>query len=132
VDLKLTETTDADNPDAGDLYLTRGQLSLSGTGRDAVVQTIRQRLNTGRGEWFLDLRVGLPYFTDILVKAPDLVRVKALFRQAILDTPGVESIETLDLSLDRAARALTVTFEATLSDGSALTSADYPPFILEV
>lgn len=132
MDLKLTETTDADNPDVGDLYLTRGQLSLSGTGRDAVVQTVRQRVFTNRGEWFLDLRVGLPYFTDILVKNPDMARVKSLFRQAILDTPGVESIETLELSLDRAARALTVTFEATLSDGSALTSADYAPFIVEI
>jgi hypothetical protein len=132
MDLYLTETADADNPDVGDLRFTLGQITLSGTGRDAAVQGIRQRLNTFRGEWFLDLRVGMPYYTDILTKNPDWGRVRSLFRAAILDDPQVADVVQLDLSLDGATRELTVTFRATLADGTILVSADYAPFILEV
>lgn len=131
MDLSLVETIDADNPDVHDLRLTDGQLALV-DGVGAIVQNIRIRLQFFLGEWFLDLREGLPYFQEILVKGPNLGRVRALFRAAILETPGVSLVDLLDLDLDAPTRVLTVTFRATLDDGTIIDSAEYAPFILEV
>lgn len=131
MDLLLVDTIDADNPDVHDLRLTDGQVSLV-DGADAVVQHIKIRLQFFAGEWFLDLREGLPYFQEILVKGPNLGRIRALFRATILETPGVLLVDRLDLDLDSSTRNLDVTFRATLEDGTAIDSADYGPFILEV
>lgn len=96
---------------------TTGDLDISGkdfrltveeTG-EALAQRLSIRLDFARGEWALDLRQGVPYFEEILVKNPDLIGVRAIFREVILETPGVESIDQLDLDLDTAQRILRVT-----------------------
>jgi hypothetical protein len=105
VDLKL------DN--FGDLDLTSGGLELV-EGTDAITQHIKIRLRFVLGEWFLDTRIGLPYYQTILVKNPRLVIVQALFARTIRETPGVESLERIRLAIDGATRILTVTFTAIL------------------
>lgn len=132
MDLLLTSTIDADNPDEWDLNLTDGQFTLTDPGVVAIVQHIKTRLQFFQGEWFLDLREGLPWFQEILVKGPNIPRVRALLRAAILETPGVSLVDQLDLALDTSTRTLTVTWRATLDDGTAISSDEYGPFILEV
>jgi hypothetical protein len=132
MDLHLTSTIDADNPVEWDLHLTDGQITLSPDQVTGIVQHIRQRLEFFRGEWFLDLREGLPYYQEILVKNPAMPRVRALFRATILETPGVVQVDRLDLSLERATRLLTVTWRASLVDGTVIDAAQYGPFILDL
>jgi hypothetical protein len=122
-----------------DLALTwNGQavdLDLSGhrgniiSGDDAVDQNLRIRLKFFLSEWFLDQRLGIPFFREVLVKNPNLQVVRAIFRTAILDTPGVASVDSLELSLDNVTRTLTINFQATLDSGGVLI---YNPFIIEV
>ena len=113
--------------DDGDLDIEDGDMELV-TGNDAVRQHLLIRLRTFLGEWFLDTRVGIPYFDEILRKNPDSALVRSIFRQAILTTPGIDDVPALTVSID-SNRLLTLEFEALLSDGVVLA---FPAFVIEV
>jgi len=140
MDLKLVTTVDAENPVVGDLELRNGQLVWLGEDPDDVdearaetAQRLRVRLHFAKGEWFLDQRLGLPIWEEMLVKAPDLSRVRRAFREAIAGTPGIESVESVEVSLDSTTRELSVDFTATTADGQTITAADLDaPYIVEV
>lgn len=89
-------------------------------GDDALLQHLLIRLRLFKGEWFLDERVGVPYYDSILIKNPDLVAIRSIFRQAILTTPGIASLDALTTSYDSTTRTLTVTFTAVKDDGGTL------------
>lgn len=84
------------------------------TGSDAIAQHLKIRLRLFKGEWFLDTRVGIPYYQSILLKNPNLAVVRNIFRRAIVTTPGVESLDRIDLDLDAATRVLSLAFSAKL------------------
>jgi hypothetical protein len=106
----------------GDLELEGGDLQLA-SGIEAVRQDATARLRFIRGEWFLDATVGLPYFTDVFVKAPDLARLRVLFGAELRATPGVGEVTDLALDFDRAARQLTWRFRATSDLGEVVGSS---------
>jgi hypothetical protein len=89
-------------------------------GDDAIIQHILIRLRFFKGEWFLDPTIGIPYYETILLKNPDLIAIRSVFRQAILTTPGIASLDSLLTELDNAERRLTVTFAAIKTDGGTL------------
>jgi hypothetical protein len=111
MDLKLDTT--------GDLDISDDALHLV-DGADAIAQHVQIRLRLFKGEWFLDAEVGLPYYDTVLVKAPDLLAIRSVIRQAILETPGVASLDGFEMEFDRAARSLAVSFTATTDDGQQL------------
>lgn len=82
-------------------------------GRVQVAQDMHTRFGTWAGEWFLDLRAGVRWREDVLVKAPNIAIIEAMFRSLILSTPGVTGIEAFTLGFDRATRTLSVSFTAT-------------------
>lgn len=110
------------NPTTGDLAIPLQLLR----GAEAVLQRIAIRFRFVRGEWFLDQRLGVPYFQDILVKNPDRRLIQEIFRTVLRTTPGVKRVESFTAALERATRILTVTFVAVLDDGSVITAADVP------
>ena len=81
-------------------------------GRVQVAQDLHTRFGTWAGEWFLDERAGVRYREDVLVRAPDIAIVEAMFRRLILSTPGVTGIQEFRLAYDRAGRRLDLTFVA--------------------
>ncbi len=91
----------------GDLLITDGDLSLL-TGTDAITQHLRVRLRFFLGEWFIDQRIGIPFYESVLVKQPNLDVIRSIFREAIAETPGVLQIPRLDLSFDSVNRKLTI------------------------
>lgn len=103
----------------GDLDLSTGDLLLT-DGAEEVAQNIRIRLRFFQGEWFLDIRVGIPYFKHILVKSPNLDVVRFLFRKAIEDIPKVKTVERLDLTLDGNTRTLSAEIEVKTDLGETL------------
>lgn len=111
-DIKL----DAD----GDLFLDDSGSIVLITGDEAIVQQLSIRFKFALGEWFLDIRIGVPFFQEILVKNPNLTRVRGVYRQLILATPGIESIEEFSLTLDTATRTLSLSFLARKTDGEIL------------
>lgn len=130
MDLKLTAVTDAANPTEGDLHLD-GEAAVLVDGREAIAQHLRIRLRFFLGEWFLDERQGIPFYRDILVKNPSRRLVESILKRVIVDTPGVDSLDKFELSIDAATRSATVSFTVVTTDGETLRSDDYEPLILE-
>lgn len=95
----------------GDLDVSTGNLQVL-KGSDAIVQSIRTRLQFFKGEWFLDLNAGVPYFQEVLKKISNPNVLTAIFRQALLETPGVSELLSLALNFDHATRKLSVDFSA--------------------
>ena len=85
------------------------------TGGDAVVQHQLIRLRFFKGEWFYDQRVGIPYYTKILVKNPSLVAVNGIFRTAIQTTPGTDALNRIDFNYDAGARRLQVNYSCNVA-----------------
>lgn len=98
-------------------------------GPDAVIQRVKVRFRFFLGEWFLDQRLGVPYYRDVLIKNPDTLLISSIFREVLLTTPGVKSVEYFKADLDRQTRKLSVDFLAHLSDGSTIV-AQAQPFII--
>lgn len=100
----------------GDIDLSTNALQLT-TGIDAIVQHLKQRLRTFYGEWFRDRRIGVPYFEQILIKNPNPNVIDSIFKRAILDTPGIISLVTIDIDFEPTTRTMTLNFEAKSTAG---------------
>ena len=103
---------DADN----NLVHVAGRLQRVADG-DAIVQSLRVRLQFMQGEWFLDESEGLSYFQEILVKNPNVAQIRRLIADRIVETPGVTTLDSLALDFDRTARTLAVTFKVSTDVG---------------
>lgn len=86
-------------------------------GLPAVVQECRLALQTIRGEWFLDLDEGVPYFerdgvsaAEALIGRYDEDKVLKAFRDALMSVAEVAEIVTLKAVLDKVTRGVRVTW----------------------
>lgn len=104
---------------SGDLDLTTGDLQLA-TGSTEIAQHIKIRLRYFLGEWFLDQRLGVPYFDQILLKNPNTNVVTDLLRRATLSTPGVLDVSSLSFVFDSATRTLAVDLRAIITGNEVL------------
>jgi hypothetical protein len=74
-----------------DLVISRYDLQLQ-NGIDLMRQRYKQSLLFFMGEWYLDVTDGVPYYEEILKKAPDQITVESVLKQAILETPGTTEL----------------------------------------
>lgn len=110
-DIKLT--------DDGDIDLTTRDFQFV-EGIDCVVQALAIRFQFFLGEWFLDTRLGVPYFQRIFVKGTPTSVVEGILREVVRTTPGVLDLRSFSTSLDKAARSLSVRFSAIMTSGEIL------------
>jgi len=122
-DIKLDYTGQS-----GDIALEQNQIVLA-FGEDAIEQQLRTRLRFFFEEWFLDQRAGIPYYREILIKNPNLQLVRSIYKEAIESTPGIDSADSIQLSIDGATRTLSLYFTATMDTGQTL---EFSPFIIEL
>lgn len=94
--------------EAGDLRLTNGDIVII-EGPEALAQRIQTRLRLFRGEWVHDQSRGIPWLQDLLDRGVSERTLMQILRRAILATPGVASIVSLDVRIDRTTRAATIT-----------------------
>ena len=94
----------------GDEYADATGLAMTGD-LDGIRQQVMLRLGFFRGEWFLDEETGLPWYEEILVKNPNMIRIRDIFRTAILSVPGIRAVTYLDVQFT-GARTVTVDFRA--------------------
>jgi hypothetical protein len=104
------------NPATRDLDIVAGNVRLL-TGREAIQQHLQIRLGLARGEWYQDIRVGVPLYERVLVSGDDIPTVLGVYRKVIATTPGVRSITRLDHTFDAGTRELRI-------DGEAITVDD--------
>jgi len=110
MDIKLSGGDVYINPETYDIELVDGL--------DAIAQDCEIRLQFFLGEWYLDTRLGVPYFQKILGQKPRIQAVKGIFRDAILTTPGILNIFELTIDYINTTRTLTVSFRAETVEGS--------------
>ena len=99
----------------GDEYADATGLAMTGD-LDGISQQVELRLGFFKGEWFLDEEAGLPWYQDILVKNPNLIRIRHIFPTAILSVNGISDVTYLDVRFT-GARTVTVEFRATTDLG---------------
>lgn len=95
--------------DTHDLDISNFDLSIV-EGADSVAQNVKIRLLFFRGEWFLDTTAGLPFYTDILVKNPNLANIDSIIKAEISETPEVNEITIYSSNFIRSQRKLNVEF----------------------
>lgn len=119
MDLKLDTNWDLElTADGSDLLLVDGV--------DAIAQDLTTRLRTFLGEWFLDKRVGMPYFQQILGQKPRLNLLNSIFANAILQTPGIIGpINDLVIEFDGVTRNLSVSFRCDTVEGELTYNEEF-------
>lgn len=113
-DLKLTTLDDID--------FSQDDLQVI-DGIEAIAQHIRIRLRFFLAEWFLDQRIGVPYYRQILIKVANENIVRETLSRVIIDTPGVASLEEFAFTFgitERQARKLLLDFLAKTDTGETL------------
>jgi hypothetical protein len=113
-----------------DLDKTFG-IRLTSSLPEYVRQKLTQRLRFFLGEWFIDRRLGVPYWTRVFISNPDLSLLTSLYRQVILKTRGVGGVENLVLTFDRRTRTLTTSFVAVCVDTLDKVVFSDEPFVLQ-
>ena len=108
----------------GDLDMSTNDLALI-AGIDACAQEIKTRLGDFKGEWFLDLDSGFPYFQEVLGKKYNQGIMEQIYRAQISPVDGVDSIEELLCSWNGNTRTMTVSWrvlygEEIITDSKAI------------
>ena len=106
---------DIENGGTGDLVVVDGLLVRVETA-DAVRQNLRQRLITFFGEWFLDKTLGVPYFEHVFKKQINASVLDAIFKNVIINTPGVTELLEFDIDVETSTRLMTLIFKVKASD----------------
>lgn len=86
------------NPNTNDLGYKNGRLLYAVSGNE-IAQRVITRIRRLKGEWFTNVSVGMPYIQEILGKK-DINFFSLRLRREILQTEGVESIRSFNLSFD--------------------------------
>jgi hypothetical protein len=119
VELGVALTTNLENLIVGDMLLENADFVLLDNTREETRQRIVVRLNFFRGEWFLNLLEGTPWFDVLGAKgAEDDLRV--LVSQVVSSTEGVAAVESITVT-EGARRTYAVDFTVRVIDGSVLT-----------
>ena len=85
-----------------------------------IVQKLKIRLQWFNEEWYLDTRLGIDWFGDVLIANPRIVFIDGKIKDVIKGTPGVLSLLSYTSTFDRAARTFSVTFEVKADTGAVI------------
>lgn len=91
IDLKLNDTHDLAIED-GDLVLLQDEYE--------VIQSAKIRLLFIKGEWWLDLLMGVPWFDEMFRIVYSLRQKQDVLKNTILETEGVRRITKFDFGVD--------------------------------
>lgn len=93
--------------DGHDLLIRDGELKLA-EGLDHVSQNLKIRLQFYLGEWFLDITEGVPFYSDILVKNPNISSIDSILKARILSTLEVTNLLEYKSEFNNVTREYTV------------------------
>lgn len=104
----------------GDIDITDDSMSLTFDDVEAVKQRLSIRLKAFRGEYFLDLGFGVPYFQQVFIKGISQGVIDAVFKNQINDTPGVAQVTSYSSTLIASSRDYSASFKALLDSGETI------------
>jgi len=111
--------------DSGDLSIVGGKVQFT-SGKEEIAQIVKTNLKTFVGEWFLDARIGVPWFSRILRKNPNPGDIESVLASVIANSDGITSIEEFSLAYDKAERKLLVSGRFLSTDGIISFSESLP------
>lgn len=115
-----------------DLQLTaQGRLQLETDSVIAAAVKVKHRFQLFKGEWWLDTRIGVPYFDVVFgQKNPNLEIIKRMIRRIILSCPPITDVKRLDLYFIKSDRLLAFEFEAVAEDGRTVSGGPGLPYLV--
>lgn len=118
----------------GDLILTTQNggktLTVVTDKSAAAAQKLTNRFRFFKGEWFLDVTQGFPYWDFFTGKNPDPRVLKQLLTKVVLSVPPVVSIKKLDLTI-LPNRQATVDFAAVTDEGKVIVGGPGNSFVVQ-
>ena len=102
-----------------DIFASDGAIKRVYEGAE-VVQSVRTRLLHYLGEWYLDTLSGVDYFGSVFKRPADLSTIESTLKTTIIETPGLESLNSFEMDFDRTTRILGVTWTGTDEYGNAV------------
>jgi hypothetical protein len=115
----IVQVLDSTSPDYCDIAVAAGSLTVV-DGMVEVQQLLTQRLRTFVGECLLDTTLGVPYIQQVFQKGVPQDILEGIFRQVILETPGVLGIVDFTMTLN--VRTLNINFTAQTDNGNVSIS----------
>lgn len=97
--------------EAHDLIYINGDNPVTYESRVSVAQRLKIKLQTFKGEWFLDTTYGMPYFQTILQRGVSKLTIDTLYQEAILEEPDVIEIVEFNSDIDKASRSYRLSFK---------------------
>lgn len=97
--------------DNGDWAIENFGFSFTSDNSEYVKQKIRIRLQFFKGEYYLNIDAGVPYYQSILGKQITVDDAIAILKSVIVGTPGVVELLNFDPNLDGATRILSIEFK---------------------
>jgi hypothetical protein len=140
-DIRLTMQASTENPVLYDWQISDHTLQFVGTDntdvsdkRAELLQCVLTSLMQIRGEWYLNLKDGFPYKDRIFSKGITESMAKILVSRYIRQIPGVARVTVGNVTIDRAARSMTVSNVVIKADsGITLRASDFDvPYLVLV
>lgn len=95
----------------GDLLVTEdGDIMLT----DSIRQAVMIRLRWLLAEWRLGPDLGFPWFQQVLVKNPNLARIRSEIQRTVLSVKGVTSCRVTKVNYNRGSRRASFSFTFTV------------------
>lgn len=108
----------------GDLLLsTDKRFTLITDKAQCAAQNLTNRFLLFEGEWFLDTRLGFPFYRVIAVKNPDIRTLRQVFSRVILTTQSIVAINRLDIVL-HPNRSASVDLECQCDNGAIIVGGN--------
>lgn len=102
-----------------DLVLDESRnLAFTKTPEEMLAQRLTCKLKAFLGEWYLDRRVGVPYFEEVLVKNPNIAKIRALLLSVVSTDPQVARVLVFDVDFQPGTREFLVNFKVQAHDGT--------------
>ncbi|MDR1558710.1 MAG: hypothetical protein LBS84_03235 [Clostridiales bacterium] len=97
----------------GDLKISEwGDISLT----DSVRQAVRIRLLWFFNEWRFAPQYGIPYYEEILVKNPNLERIKSIIKTEAMSVDEVSAVRNVAITWDKSSRNALVAFDIVIDE----------------
>jgi hypothetical protein len=105
------------DPQTGDLSIESFDIALV-DGIDQIAQNLSIRLRFMRGEWYLDIAAGLPYYQYFFIKNPNQLQVETFIKNEIVNTTGINQILNFSSAYDDQRRQFSVNFTCQTDNGN--------------
>ena len=115
LDILLTPDGDLNITENGDIQLT-----------ESVRQAVRIRLLWFFREWRFAPTFGVPYFEDVLIKNPNITRIRAHVRREVLSVREVTDIRNLQVDMNEHRRMARISFIVVTSEETYMEEVEIP------